>query len=250
MKKFKHLYPFLLAFAVCVPFTACDEGGRKNQQAATEKTTSDEAPDRSPYIGNWISLEYVKALRETRSPLQAQDNARLLRLTEEKASGVVNFHEGEDVAWAEKEGKVGLKTYEGFQPLEADGNVLRLGGQGFEMAAMSGDRPLIVEQTVLAGNYLLNDQAVQLSPTGDVSGLVGIHHYQAVYDYIGPGMNLDLVQMGPDADNLRDFIFRFEDDALAIYEVECLTEADGECLEITLGQPLFLLMPAGTPLTE
>ena len=251
MKKYKFLFQSLVAATLVLSIGGCDESANKqNQQGSTNQETATQAPDRSPYVGNWINLEYVKALRSTRSPREAQDKARLLLLEDESVSGIVNFHEGEALEWGEKEGMVGLMADGKFEALKLDGNVLRYNGTEFQMAAMNGDRPLVVEQSLLAGNYRFNDQEVQLSPTGGVTGLVGIHHYQVVYDYYGPGRDRDMVQMGPDANNLRDFIFGYENDALVIFEINCLAEEGGECLEIEPGTPLFILSPAGAPLTE
>lgn len=231
-----------LAFAfalTAMAFQACDESP-KNKSQSTDSSANTETitPSKESVLGNWINLEYLEQLQQTSSPRAAQGKAILLRLSEEKPTVIEGFHEGNSTSWETEGSQLGLRDV-GFAALTLVGDRLSLNGREYQKAPMDGDTPLIVEEFLLAGFYQFNGQEVELSAKGEVKGLVGIHQYQVVYDYYDPGRDFDLLQMGADAENLRQLIFRLEDGHLRIYEIECVTEDDGFCMEIQPGELLF-----------
>jgi len=105
------------------------------------------------------------------------------------------------------------------------------------------DRNTIAEKTIFAGTYVLGDKEVTISASGNISGLDSVSRISVENDYIGPGMDLDLIYLQIGNRGNVNHTFNFSEDTLHIYSVYCNeTDENGGCLDTKRGELLWTLV--------
>ena len=103
----------------------------------------------------------------------------------------------------------------------------------------------IVEELLFAGNYRMqNGATVSLSSDGRASGWDTIRYYVPNVDYIGPGLDVDQVELGSNKDKLTPYGFRFDKDTLFIYKLNCLISdsLEHDCDSVVFGEVAWKLV--------
>lgn len=215
-----------------------------------------------PFSGSWINEGYLKRIRMTRSPRQAQDGARFVVIPEKAnrlAFFVYNFHEGGTSFRVRKMGNAfrleedpaesetpGTRRYLPFQMLGK--NRIRIEDTVFVKQDIlhRGLNPLVLEGILFQGKYrLLNGKGVQLLPDGRIEGWELFSFYSPVLDYFDAGLQVDQVYLGADEKSARPFGFRFRGDTLCLHALRCLAfdSSENRCMEVALGKEMHRLIP-------
>jgi hypothetical protein len=104
----------------------------------------------------------------------------------------------------------------------------------------------VVEELLFAGSYRTREgTTVRFTPEGRVLGLDTVNYYIPFSDYIGPGLDVDEIEMGSDPKNPTTFGFRFQNDTLSIYKLNCLEgydSTDHSCVVVDFGELKWKLL--------
>lgn len=205
-----------------------------------------------PFAGFWVNETYVKNIGRTKSPRECQNifescltiPARTLQPT----SMVSGFHEGAgEIVVVKKD-----NTFQ-FYNKEAD----TISNLAYDIQVMAADKIKIGKNTFIKTNenFLADilfsgeyrdtlSNTVQFLKDGHIKGLGSYTVCEPIYDYMGPGMEVDLVDIGSNAKNLEHFGFKFSQDTLFIHNLNCLLRdsSDNSCLQVSLGEIKYKLI--------
>ncbi len=205
-----------------------------------------------PFAGFWLNETYVKNIGRTKSPRECQNlmescitiPARTLQPT----SMISGFHEGS----AEM---VIAKKADQFQFYNKTGDTIS--NLAYNIQVITADKLKIGKNTYIktnehfladilfSGNYQdsLNTN-VLFSKDGHIKGLGAYTVYEPTYDYMGPGMEVDLIDLGQNPSNMDHFGYKFNQDTLFIYALNCLLKdsTDNTCLQVSFGDIKYKLI--------
>jgi hypothetical protein len=205
-----------------------------------------------PFAGFWVNEIYVKNIARTRSPRECQNllesciniPTRTLKVT----SMVSGFHEG-------AAGMTVLKNKDKFQfYYEYDDTIRNL---AYDIQIISNEKIKIgkntfvktnekfLEDILFSGEYL--DSAgskIQFLKDGHIAGLGSFTVYNPIYDYLDPGLDVDQIGLGESPKNITWFGFKFDQDTLLIYKLNCLVpdSTDNTCLKVENGDIKYKLI--------
>jgi hypothetical protein len=228
MKHLRIMKGLLLAGCVALGGWACTD-----RRPAGDATAGAKPAGTVAFRGSWANKKYVQALRQSKSPRQAQGAAELSvvvipGVAGGKASLVWGFHEGtEYVLSTEADGKAGLHDAEGgnrayeLQYAPA-GDSLKVGNDWFVRLADGNGPDRVANEYLFAGQYRAGDREVTFFPDGKVTGLDSIRYYQPVLDYIDAGMDVDQVLLGRAAETTKPYGFAIRGNALIVYRLTCV----------------------------
>jgi hypothetical protein len=183
--------------------------------------------------GLWVNKAYSDTLVLTRSPRASQQvgGNTYLYFTDSLERSVLvglGFHEG--TAWSIIRSSDKIMLYDSGERRNM-GMVEMISKEEFKL----GDQDFIklkypnranydfdvVEELLFAGNYRLqNGATVSLSPDGQASGWDTIRYYVPNVDYIGPGLDVDQIELGSNRNKLTPYGFKFDKDTLFIYKLK------------------------------
>ncbi|MBO9203709.1 MULTISPECIES: hypothetical protein [Niastella] len=206
-----------------------------------------------PFAGFWLNETYVKKIEHTRSPLESQHASANCCLfipasTLQPASMASNLHEGgPDMVIVKKDNSFQFfhKENDTVSHLAYDiqiisANKLKVGKQTFIKTNEN-----FLADILFSGEYKDTiGTTIQFSKDGHITGLGTYSVYDVVYDYLGPGMEVDLIDMGQNPKNMEQFGFKFDQDTLTIHKLNCLEtdSTDNSCLEVSLGDIKYKLI--------
>lgn len=230
---------------------ACTSNNNKQKEIAAENFKT--LDTLVPFAGFWVNEIYVKNIERTKSPKACQNllescltiPARTLQPT----SIVSNFHEG-------GAGIVVVKKDNQFLFYHNDGDTT-ISTLAYEIQIISDKKIKIGKNTFIKTNEkFLEDilfsgaykdtlgATVQFLKDGHIKGLGSYSVYDPTYDYIGPGMEVDQVDLGQNPKNMDHFGFKFDKDTLFICKLNCLTldSTDNSCMEVSMGDLKYKLV--------
>ena len=206
-----------------------------------------------PFGGFWLNETYIKNIERTRSPRESQDASHDCCLfmpssTLQTASIATDVHEGgremvlvkndNSFQFYYKENDTISHLAYNIQVISA--NKLKVGQYTF----IKTDENFIAD-ILFSGKYQDKlGNTVQFSKDGHIKGLGTYSVYNPMYDYLGPGLDVDQVDMGPSTQKMETFGFKFSQDTLFIHNLNCLLRdsSDNSCLEVTLGDIKYKLI--------
>jgi hypothetical protein len=236
-------------FLTSILLFACTSHSRKPKESfATNFKTLDTLV---PFSGFWVNEVYLKNIERTKSPKECQNisescikiPARTLQVT----SMVSGFHEGAG-------DMIVLKNKNEFQFYYKYDDTIR--NLAYDIQIISNEKIKIgtntfiktnekfLEDKLFSGEYLDSlGSKVQFLKDGHIIGLGSFTTYDPIYDYIGPGMEVDEIDLGQNPKNMTPFGFKFIQDTLLIYKLNCLAidSTDNTCLEANLGDIKYKL---------
>jgi hypothetical protein len=236
--------------------SACRGGSGKDVGDKIVTADSIQADTAHRLEGLWVNKNYADTLLRTRSPRVSQrvDGYSFLYFSDSAQPSVLvglGFHEGTTWSVIRRSNQVMLYDSGERRNMGVVETIsteeLRLGHDTFiKLRHPSRDNYDfdIVEELLFAGDYRMQDGAtVSLSPDGRASGWDTIRYYVPGVDYIGPGLNVDQVQLGSNKDNLTSYGFRFLKDTLFIYKLNCLIPdtLEHDCDSVTFGEVAWRL---------
>jgi len=241
---------YILYLTIPVIILACNSTDKKqNDSTATDFKTLDTIV---PFPGFWVNEIYLKNIERTKSPRECQNVSesciRIPARTLQATSMVSNFHEGA----AEM---IVLKNRNKYQFYYRYGDTIR--NLAYDIQIISNEKIKIgkntfiktnekfLEDKLFSGEYLDSAGAkVQFLKDGHITGLGAFTTYAPVYDYLGPGMEVDLVDLGESPEKMTDFGFKFNKDTLLVYKLNCLIpdSTDNTCLKVDFGDLKYRLI--------
>jgi hypothetical protein len=206
---------------------------------------------KSIFSGTWINKKYVDRLLESKSPKTAQDVVPLTMLTfpnelNEKVNIIWGFHEG-TIGILKKKMDFYFVQYNGTEKYDSlvflETNLIKFKDNEFIKLSDSIDLrdPHLADQLLFAGRYNWNGKQVEFSKDGKVIGLDSISYYSVIIDYYDAGMEVDQIRLGNCFNNSELYGFKFSDDTLFIYQLNCLLKSEGFCYKVENGQIIYKL---------
>jgi hypothetical protein len=230
----------------CSILFACNSTNPTPKEPIASNSTFKTLDTVVPFAGFWLNETYVKNIERTKSPRECQGifescltiPARTLQPT----SMVSGFHEGAGAM-------VVVKKDNTFQFYYKYGDTIsRL---AYEIQVLAADKLKIGKNTFIKTNEsFLADllfsgeyrdtlgNTVQFSKDGHIKGLGNYAVYDPMYDYTTePDLGADQVDLGQASINREHFGYRFSQDTLFIYNLNCLVydSLEHSCGQLVLG---------------
>ena len=241
-----------LICAIIVTLSSCTSIGDSQD---VETTDSDDLKKNDTIIsvaGCWISEEYYNSIREFKSPKKAQEGSQFIVIpnkARQQTAMIYNFHEGgSSLAVLKNEGSYEIWNVEdelqshrlcAIEIISSD--KIRLDNKSFvkinPLETQGSYR--ILEEILFQGQYTNADSmTIEFARDGQVAGWGKFTYYEPVIDYFDAGMQVDQIRLGYSQSNAELFGFKFDNDTLELYNLDCLLfeEEDNRCVEVTYGQ--------------
>ena len=209
----------------------------------------------NPFAGEWINERYVKSIRAYQSPFKAQKVQEMSSVSIPKSSKETisigwNFHEGEGAMLK----KVGTKyqlirtesegnpfTFAYFRSI----NKLKIENDYF-VKLKSANQENFLNELLFTGKYYLGKKLVIFSIDGRVSGLGNMLYYRPTYDFLGGGLQKDVISLSKTADfkQFTDYLIAFKNKTLTLYTLDCINiePQTKECFEAKRGKIIYQLV--------
>ncbi|MDQ3109190.1 MAG: hypothetical protein M3R17_04785 [Bacteroidota bacterium] len=211
-----------------------------------------------PFSGYWVNEEYYNSINKFKSPRKAQDNGEFIFIPERALKPtmmITGFHEGGPYLAVVK-GADDFQLWE-MQDDSLTGklnnitivaeNKIKIGNTSFIKINPEADDEqgaLVLEEILFKGIYTnAEGEIIEFKNNGEISGLADYQTYKPVIDYIGPGMQVDQVGFSRQGKEPEMFGFKFSNDTLNIYKLNCTTRdaASKECAEVEFGKLAYQL---------
>jgi hypothetical protein len=184
-----------------------------------------------PFAGFWLNEKYVKKIRQTKSPRECQDVSEtslwIPDRTLQASSISSDLHEGGVEM-------VLVKKDNTFQLYNKDGDTIS--NFAYDIQIITPEKLKIGKNTFIKTNeHFLADilfsgeyqdslkNTVQFLKDGHIKGLGAYAVYNPWYDYVTePDLDADQIDLGQDSINTEQFGYRFRQDTLLIYNLNCL----------------------------
>lgn len=234
---------------------SCTSTERKTEQkSATNFKSKDTLIS---FTGHWLSKDYLESINNFKSPKKAQDNSEYIYIPERTLKQTImisNFHEGGTALTV-------LSNAEQFELWEVledslaqlidkikiiDNNNIKIGTRFFVKInpIKSNNGSLILGEILFKGIYTNSTGTrIEFKNDGHVSGLDNFKVYDPTIDYFDAGMQVDQIGLGDNKKDLEYFGFKFNNDTLELYKLNCLTfdSTDNMCIEVDFGELIHKL---------
>lgn len=210
------------------------------------------------FSGCWLSEDYYNSIMQFKSPKRAQDGSQFVFIpnrTLQQTVMIYDFHEGGEFMKLLKHGN----SYEfwGFQEDSLTQELysveiisttkIKLGEKTFvKINPVNGKYNYrILEEILFEGKYVgFDGKSIEFKPNGQVIGLDDFTYYEPIIDYFDAGMQVDQVGLGNSENDLDLFGFKFNNDTLEIYTLNCLSfeGTDNKCVEVDYGELKYKLL--------
>jgi hypothetical protein len=204
-----------------------------------------------PFSGFWVNEVYVKNINKSKSPSKSQNLSEscitIRGRTLQSTSMVSGFHEGAAEMTVLKNGNRFQFYY------KYDDTIKEL---AYDVQIISGDKIKIgnnifvktnekfLEDILFSGVYLDSlGNKIQFLKDGRIIGLNDFRMYDPIYDYVGPGMDVDQIDLGQNLNKMTHYGFKFNQDTLLIYNLNCLVidSTDNSCMQVDFGDIKYKL---------
>jgi hypothetical protein len=230
----------------CILF-ACNSTHPKPNAPVASNVINFKTLDTSvPFAGFWVNETYVKNIGRTKSPGKCQgiseSGLTIPGRTLQSTCMIYGFHEGGPEIVLVKKGNT-------YQFYSKDGDTIS--NSVYDIQVIAADKLKIGKNTFIKTNekFLADilfsgeyrdslNNTVQFSKDGHIKGLGNYAVYDPWYDYTGePELDADQVDLGQDSINMEHFGYRFRQDTLLIYNLNCLEydSLEHSCLHLALG---------------
>lgn len=241
---------------ICLTFLGCNSSSEKTSDNTDIKI---EKVDKTEYIetpntcvGFWVHEEYLKALQQTNSTKKASKMGvdDFYRISTNSSVMRLNLHEGgADNILLMKTKSTGQifssDTLEAYFTVEFKDNYMIVENKKYIKAPTTENGfEELVNRILFSGEYVINDQTIQLQENGKTKGLDSIVHYKANLDYADAGMQYDKIYFQfKNEKEPRTYLYEFIKDTLVLYNIDCLTldEEYDYCLEVEKGSEFMRL---------
>ena len=216
----------------------------QNEPTSKDQKEEQEFQFDPAYSGYYLENRYIQLLSKTKSTKKAhgEEGARIFVVTKSGYFIPMSLHEGAN------EYKIRMTSDSTGIVKDLD-DKLSFVDQGFlsnkqffkkaPKSSLEGVDQLINDQ-VISGKYLYNGKEVSFESNGVVLGLEGIKSYRLWTDYIGAGLNEDLISFNEEEFQL---IYAWEKDTLKLYSKKCILPEDDFCIEIAKDSLFGVFVP-------
>lgn len=209
------------------------------------------------FSGYWVNEKYVDSIRITKSPVNTpipENSCISIPNRTLKTTGMISgFHEGGEGLFVLKNGA----NYELWDETKENkrhdlallpSGKLKIGNDIFVKIDYTDNpdtQPTILEELLFKGSYTNEDgTTVEFTKTGLVKGLSNFATYSAYIDYAAESTRIDIIGLGTNKSNEKDYGYRFIKDTLAIYELNCIDSESttNNCIGFTWGKLKYKLI--------
>jgi len=208
-------------------------------------------PVPAQYKGFWVNEGYLEKLSKTKSTKVAQGSDSFYKIYNKNSIMKLDLHEGGEehilLMTAPDAGQIfNSDSTQSLNKVKFKNGMLIVDEISY-IKAPASDKGFqeLVNKAFISGKYLLESKSVEFKDNGLIVGLDSIQDYELNLDYVGPGMEFDIIYLKSKGVNeKKDFLYEFKSDTLIISEIECLTmEEDSDyCLEVEKGRAKYVLI--------
>ena len=201
------------------------------------------------YKGLWVNEGYLKELSKTRSTKMAQGKEGFYKIYDKNSIMQLDLHEGgaENILVMEtdKDGQIySTDSTQALNKVEFKDGIMVIDNVRC-IKAPDGESGLqvLVNKAFFSGKYLLGEKFIEFKDDGSITGLDSINGFNLNLNYVGPGMQFDLINFKLN-DKSKDYLYEFKSDTLLISEVDCLVmeEESDFCLEVAKGNEVYRMV--------
>lgn len=240
----------------CLTLFGCNSSSEKTKE---NKDTNIDKVKKTEYIktpntclGFWVHEDYLKALQQTHSTKKASEMGvdDFYRISNDNAIMRLNLHEGGAdnilLMTNKSTGKIfNPDTSETYSSVEFKDNYLIIENNKYIKApTLENGLVELVNRTLFSGEYIVDDQPIELLENGQIIGLDSIVRYEANLDYADAGMQYDKIYLQFKTEKEpRTYLYEFVSDTLVIFNLKCLTmdEKYNYCVEVEKGNEFMKL---------
>ncbi len=234
------LYPFLFVF-ICY---ACNNA--RNADVNNGNVGSRDLSD-NPFYGRWVSLRYLNALLQSKSPAKSQENDLFYEIGKRLSDTGYTFvyHEGGNQFIVLKKNnryfKMSSDRDKKDEIFKISNDTIKIGADTFIRVVNNVG---ISEHYLFKGSYISGNKSVVFNDDGTIKGLDSNQYYFVVNDYIGLSMekSANLIYIGNSKEKTSIYCFEFTKNALLIYDNKCLEENENkDCVLFGKGRLRYVL---------
>ena len=207
------------------------------------------------FAGEWINERYVRSIRTSKSPFKAQkvqemSSVSISKSSTESISIGWNFHEGEEAMLKKVSTKYQLiRTESVGEPFTfayfRSKNKLKIKDDYFVKLKVA-NRENFLNELLFAGKYHSGKKPVNFAINGKISGLGSMLYYRPTYDFLGGGIQKDVISFSKTADfkEFVNYLFAFKGKTLTLYTLNCtqMEPETKECFEAKKGKIVYQLV--------
>ena len=225
--------------------------GCKNQNTDNKSATS--TPSTNPTLdtfatlrGAWVNAKYLDALNKgvTLGKLQFDNTTEVTTLDIDSSNVQMgfNFHEGMGCELHKLDEKFfSLYDTEGSGEKREDieiinDHTIKVGKATLTKVGMGKKSEVILANTLVGGQYKLDQTTVQFKDDGTVTGLEPYTHYNILFDYngeINPPNQIGLISKNDKTDY---FAFEKQKTNLTLFDLRCVKKDGDICLKQVKGK--------------
>lgn len=231
-------------------FCSCSSTDKNTEQSSdTNFKTKDTSIS---FNGYWLCKDYFESIKKFKSPKKSQDNSEYIFIpsrTLMRTMMISNFHEGGPTLTILSNGN----QYELWEIQEDsltqllnkieiinETNII-IGNRHFVKINpfQSENGSKILEEILFKGTYTdTSGKKIEFKNNGHLIGLDDFKIFEPVIDYIDAGMQVDQIGLGQHKNELEHFGFKFNNDTLELFKLNCLTydSTANMCVEVEFGQ--------------
>ena len=247
----------IIVIAIIGLLFSCSSSDRNLDSSTTFKDDFKRLDTIVSFSGCWLNEDYFNNIRQFKSPKNAQDGSLFIFIphrTLQQTIMTYNFHEGGSFLKTLKRGN----DYEIWEVQDdsltqqlytvdvVSSTKIKLDNSAFiKINPQKSEHTYhVLEEILFKGKYTNADEkTIEFKPNGQVVGLVDFKFYRPAIDYYDAGMQVDQVGLGSSQKDLEWFGFKFKQDTLELYKLNCLIfdSTYNRCVEVDYGQLTYKL---------
>ena len=245
---FRFMKNLILLLSICsISFSiGCKNQSTDNQSVASTPSSNPKMDTFAVLRGAWVNAKYLDALNKGVTLGKVQfDNTTEVTTLDIDSSNVqmgFNFHEGMGCVLHKLDEKFfSLYDTEGSGEKREDieiinDHTIKVGKATLTKVGMGKRSEVILANTLVGGQYRLDQTTVQFKDDGTVTGLEPYTHYNILFDYngeINPPNQIGLISKNDKTDY---FAFEKQKTNLTLFDMRCVKKDGDICLKQVKGK--------------
>ena len=243
---FMKIHNILFCALILLFLIGCKNQNTDNTSTTAATATVAQMDTFAALRGAWVNAKYLDALNKgvTLGKIQFANTEEVTTLDIDSSNVQMgfNFHEGMGCVLHKLDDKFySLYDTEGSNEKREDIEVvdvhtIKVGKATLKKVGVGKKSEVILANTLVGGQYTLNQTAVQFKDDGTITGLEPYTHYNIFFDYngeINPPNQIELISNNEKTDS---FAFEKQKKGLTLFDMICVKKDGDVCLKQVKGK--------------